>query len=93
MDGFTTLTDRHYALRDLQSGKLVAVFVGSKSVGSKCGTLKIKADYGEEFFTMVILTIVGVYEIEKQKSGRITYVGDEANGTLSITAGELAHAG
>ena len=59
-------TIRHYRLRDLQTGHLVAMFAASGSIGSKCGALKVNVDFGEDFFNMVVLTIIAVLEKDRQ---------------------------
>lgn len=64
-------TARHYRLRDLQSGDFVAEFTGS-AVGRKLGSLKVNVDFGEDFFMMVLLTIMSVLEMEKRISDHIS---------------------
>lgn len=59
-------------LRDVQSRNVVAVFVGSPAstaAGNRCGTLEVEVDYyGQDFFSMAVLTLLAVYEKEIRDS-------------------------
>lgn len=64
----SALTHQNYKLIDAETRRTVAVFTASKKMSIKSGTLQIVEDYsrGEEFFTMVILSCLGLYEKERR---------------------------
>lgn len=57
---------RNYKLVDVLTGELVAVFTRERPI-SKCGTLQIKAEFGERFDTMTILSCLSLYEKARRR--------------------------
>lgn len=57
---------RNYKLVDEVTGELLAVFTRERSF-SKCGTLQIKAEFGESFDTITILSCLSLYEKARRR--------------------------
>lgn len=58
---------RNYKLVDERTGELLAVFARERSL-SKCGTLQIKAQFGETFDTMAIISCMSLYEKARRRN-------------------------
>lgn len=59
-------SSRNFKLVDEHTEQVVAVFTGEWSM-SKCGKIQIKADLGDNFETMVLLSYVSIYEKARRR--------------------------
>lgn len=58
---------RNYKLVDERTGNLLAVFTRDWAI-SKCGTLQVKADLGNSFNTVVIVSCLSLYEKARRRN-------------------------
>lgn len=60
------LSSRNFKLVDERTNEVVAVFTSDLSL-NKCGRMQIRADFGESFDTMVLLSYVSIYEKARRR--------------------------
>ncbi|KAJ5085640.1 hypothetical protein N7532_010411 [Penicillium argentinense] len=73
------LGSRSFKLVDESTGQVLAVFTREISF-NKCGKLQIKAEYGEAFEKMVVISLLGLYERARRRNNSAAAGGGGGGG-------------